>query len=184
MKRAEFKPGDLVWFSRGAWRQPGIVIEDPITGPVLVEEVSSGEAIHVSAERVWKREPTKPLPVRAEPITVVPGTSRGIGDASNIGRTFARRPHRDAEHLAFVRTLACAWCSAPAPSDAHHMGGHRGTGTKASDYRAIPLCRACHGRYHATAKIGAMTPTLTREWGDTTIIAVLSLRLDRLRGSP
>lgn len=73
-------------------------------------------------------------------------------------------PWRSKEYLAFVRSKRCAWCNAPAPSEASHHGKH-GIGTKAEDHRCIPLCAMCHrGEYHRTGALGRMTPEQTREW--------------------
>lgn len=73
-------------------------------------------------------------------------------------------PWRSPDYLAFVRSKPCAWCNAPAPSEASHHGKH-GIGTKAGDHRCIPLCSMCHrGEYHRTGALGRMTPEQTREW--------------------
>lgn len=56
------------------------------------------------------------------------------------------------KYLNFVRSLPCAACMAPAPSEAHHaidVGLHPGMGRKASDLHAMPLCRVCHAKLHA-----------------------------------
>lgn len=41
------------------------------------------------------------------------------------------------EHLAAVKELPCAVCSAPPPSDAHHI-------QQGLHYLCIPLCKDCH----------------------------------------
>lgn len=53
-------------------------------------------------------------------------------------------------YLEYVRTLACVGCGAPARNDPHHMigEGFGGTGTKAGDDMAFPLCRLCHNELH------------------------------------
>ena len=60
------------------------------------------------------------------------------------------KPVRDKKYLAWVRTLPCAVCGKPGPSEAAHQrilqGG--GMGMKPSDYEAIPLCMACHAFEH------------------------------------
>lgn len=58
---------------------------------------------------------------------------------------------RDEKHLAAVRARPCCLCGCPGPSDPHHFGA-RGTGIKADDLFAVPLCRACHDEWHATAR--------------------------------
>lgn len=55
----------------------------------------------------------------------------------------ARAPH----YLAFVRGLDCAFCGAPAPSEAHHFGP-RAVGQKTDDYRTVPACQKCHAAKH------------------------------------
>ena len=54
----------------------------------------------------------------------------------------ARAPH----YLVFVRQLPCVSCGLQ-PSEAHHFGP-RGMGQKTDDYRAVPLCRTCHQKFH------------------------------------
>ncbi len=58
---------------------------------------------------------------------------------------------RSAKYLAYVRSQPCCECFHPA-EHAHHHGpkGSRGTGTKASDTYAVPLCAMCHAEIHAT----------------------------------
>lgn len=43
----------------------------------------------------------------------------------------------DRDHLARVKDLPCGVCSAPAPSDAHHI-------KQGLHYLCIPLCKDCH----------------------------------------
>jgi hypothetical protein len=61
-----------------------------------------------------------------------------------------------AQHLAFVRQLACVACGKAAPSEAAHVrsGTDGGVGVKPSDRYAVPLCTACHARQH---RIGELT---------------------------
>jgi len=68
---------------------------------------------------------------------------------------------RDAKYLAWLRQQRCAWCSAPPPSEVSHHGTH-GTGIKASDHGALPLCRHCHAEWHRTTRIRGHEK-LTRE---------------------
>jgi hypothetical protein len=54
---------------------------------------------------------------------------------------------RSSSHLTWLRTLPCAWCGHAGASEASHHG-RRGTGIKASDLDAIPLCFWCHRDHH------------------------------------
>lgn len=65
----------------------------------------------------------------------------------------AERRARDFGELAeYVRTLDCAACKAPAPSDPAHVRS-RGAGGHAwlpnGDGNILPLCRLCHTKQHA-----------------------------------
>ncbi len=59
---------------------------------------------------------------------------------------------RDKKWLEFIRSLPCAMCLAPPPSDAHHSTSHpRGMGLKSGDECTYPLCRGpegCHMAFH------------------------------------
>jgi hypothetical protein len=121
-----------------------------------------------------------PLPVRERPVlftTVQQGRMPGTYVES------APAPLRSRSHLALVRDLPCAYCSAPPPSDPHHYGPH-GTGTKTSDYRVVPLCRVDHDRFHATRTIGVMTVEQTDAWLHEQIIRVLIARVSELELRP
>lgn len=48
--------------------------------------------------------------------------------------------------LAFVRRMGCAFCDAPAPSQAHHHPP-KGRGVT-DDSKTIPVCVRCHMRCH------------------------------------
>lgn len=54
---------------------------------------------------------------------------------------------RAPSYLAWIRTLPCCVCQAPAPSDPHHV---KTRATGGSDYDTVPLCRSCHSRCHET----------------------------------
>lgn len=56
------------------------------------------------------------------------------------------------EYINEIRLKPCAFCFREGPSDPHHYGPG-GMGTKCSDYRTIPLCRAHHDEWHSTRKI-------------------------------
>lgn len=47
-------------------------------------------------------------------------------------------------YMAKVKQLPCCVCSAPAPSDAHHVIHDRYSTRKADDFSVIPLCKNCH----------------------------------------
>jgi hypothetical protein len=75
-----------------------------------------------------------------------------------------RREHRDGKsqsYLAAIRQCPCCACGAPAPSDAHHLKagtGDRGTGKKARDNFAVPLCRGpegCHTGAGGVESVGS-----------------------------
>jgi hypothetical protein len=70
-------------------------------------------------------------------------------------------PYRSNGYLEFVRSEECCICSAPAPSDPHHIGP-RGMGSKTDDTRTVPLCRRHHDEYHRTSAIAPRTPAQTR----------------------
>ncbi len=78
---------------------------------------------------------------------------------------------RSSSHLAWLRTLRCAWCGWFAPSEASHHG-RRGVGIKAPDLLAIPLCAGCH-RWHHGPRFGNRPPLPgapldfpVREWAE------------------
>ena len=56
----------------------------------------------------------------------------------------AAKPVRDASYIAIVKSLPCAVCSRPGPSDAHHCIHDRYDQRKACDYDTIPLCKRHH----------------------------------------
>jgi len=60
------------------------------------------------------------------------------------------KPWRSAAYLAFVRIFACLKCSAPPPSEAHHIlrGDTRRGQYRAGDDETVPLCRKCHSELH------------------------------------
>src|SRR5437773_287420 len=63
-----------------------------------------------------------------------------------------RKPdlRRRAQHLAFIRQLACVACGAAAPSEAAHVrsGSDGAAGIKPSDRYSVPLCTTCHALQH------------------------------------
>lgn len=63
------------------------------------------------------------------------------------GPRIKAEPIRDPKHLARVRALGCIVCGAK-PAEAHHPRPGQGTGTKAGDDQAIPLCSRHHNEQH------------------------------------
>jgi hypothetical protein len=59
---------------------------------------------------------------------------------------------RTPKYLAYIREQACCACVRGTPIEAHHFGP-RGTGIKADDYHAVPLCTRCHRHFHDTGNI-------------------------------
>jgi hypothetical protein len=53
------------------------------------------------------------------------------------------KPQRNAQYLAWIRTLPCVVCGSTRGIEASHTGPH-GLGQKSSDYSAIPLCVKHH----------------------------------------
>lgn len=54
---------------------------------------------------------------------------------------------RMAPYLAWLRTLPCHRCSAPAPSEASHPNFYKSQVRKGPDPLALPECRHCHSEY-------------------------------------
>jgi hypothetical protein len=85
----------------------------------------------------------------------------------NRARAAKRYAEAFGEKAAWIRTLACAACRAPGPSDPHHVRS-RGAGGKAADL--VPLCRSCHDLGHrgGWSRFGldlkALSEALESEW--------------------
>src|ERR1700758_985674 len=62
---------------------------------------------------------------------------------------------RRAQHLAFVRQLACVACGKAAPSEAAHVrsGSDGGAGLKPSDRYSVSLCTSCHELQHGFGEL-------------------------------
>ena len=61
---------------------------------------------------------------------------------------------RSRSYLDFIRARPCAWCREHPPSEAHHWHEvEGGMGLKCSDVWTVPLCRACHQRFHDTGSL-------------------------------
>ena len=50
-------------------------------------------------------------------------------------------------YIAWIKTLQCDRCCAPAPSDPSHPNFYKSQKNKAPDPLALPECRACHNEY-------------------------------------
>lgn len=50
--------------------------------------------------------------------------------------------------LEFVRSLPCAGCNAPPPSEAHHWPPKGMGGAHVDDTKTFPVCGICHKRCH------------------------------------
>lgn len=59
---------------------------------------------------------------------------------------------RSPSYLAWIRTLPCAACCTDQGVQAHHHG-RGGTGIKADDLTAVPLCAKHHGEWHQSGAI-------------------------------
>ncbi|UAN61561.1 DUF968 domain-containing protein [Serratia sp. JSRIV006] len=59
----------------------------------------------------------------------------------------------DSKYIKWVKTRPCSGCGGSS-DDPHHVIGHGqgGTGTKAHDLFAIPMCRRCHTKLHEDPK--------------------------------
>lgn len=87
----------------------------------------------------------------------------------------ARQRPRDGEYLDWLRTLPCAACGRQ-PAEAHHLKGDPemarcGVSLRASDFLAMPLCRACHSDLHD--HFDDMRKTRQRTWLLRTLIKAL-----------
>lgn len=130
------------------------VIED--RGDVVLVRDSNGKRREVRRSRLTT--------VRAEP-TRTPLASRPNYDLGGGRAVVKELPTRNERYLAFVREHDCCACGADGPSDPHHWalkGKGGGMGTKADDFRTVPLCRACHDYYHAHGNLPENTTIMTR----------------------
>lgn len=68
------------------------------------------------------------------------------------------RPFRSAAYKAWVKSLPCCNCAAPA-DDPHHIkgvGNLSGAGLAAPDTYLMPMCRGCHSWIHTTPEAWPM----------------------------
>ena len=89
-------------------------------------------------------------PEVADPFPkVLPRRNPGTGEVT--AAQDLRPAVADVAYLEFVHGHPCCACGAPAPSEAHHWSarGGKGMAQRPDDYRAVPLCHACHiERWH------------------------------------
>jgi hypothetical protein len=104
-----------------------------------------------------------PLPIRTseEAASFEAARERPVGTLR--AQPKAKTP-RSSSHLAYVRSLPCAWCKAVGLIEASHHGPH-GTGIKADDFGAIPLCVDCHhGHHNGGLPKSSMDHDQTKHW--------------------
>ena len=87
---------------------------------------------------------------------------------------FKRKPERDKEHLAFIRTLPCLKCFSKSVAAHLRKGTDGSISKKPSDKWTIPLCQKCHDEQH---KIGEVT-----FWGDIDQVKELAQELYAISG--
>jgi len=120
---------DPVWWKTDAAMdaRAGVVIEDTHIGPVIIEDVDSGDVRAAKAEHLSPRE-------------------------QEVGRFAKRKPLRSVAYKAFVRTWPCHVCGARSGVQAAHFAprgdGGGGMGMKHDDRRTVPQCSECHGYWH------------------------------------
>jgi hypothetical protein len=95
--------------------------------------------------------------IEPEPIAAQPTEPARTRRAKRTRRERSDHAGADESYLQFVRVQPCCACGRSAPSEAHHWGpGHKGVGTKVSDYRTVPLCLRCHQRWHTEGAVFAV----------------------------
>jgi hypothetical protein len=153
-----FEVGDEVEYRTGgglaSWRAGTVlaVLPGPRRTDFLVA-TDRGSRVENTVPEIWVRRPRTRKVVQEQRL---PG----------------RGPARSEKYLAYIRTLSCAGCGAPGPSDPHHFGA-RGVGQKCGDYQTTPLCRGCHDSFHALREIPGRNVAETR--GDLLAAQVVAL---------
>lgn len=130
------------------------VIED--RGDVVLVRDANGKRREVRRSRLTTARPAS----TRTPLASRPNYELGDGRA-----VMKELPARNESYLAFVREHDCCACGAEGPSDPHHWalkGKGGGMGTKADDFRTVPLCRGCHDHYHAHGTLPECTTIMTR----------------------
>lgn len=77
----------------------------------------------------------------------------------------------DRKYSRWIRSLPCAMCGAPGPSDQHHLGG-AGMALRSHDHESLPLCfsrperAGCHvdGLHSARGRFAAMGKDQRKAW--------------------
>jgi hypothetical protein len=78
-------------------------------------------------------------------------------------------PGRSEAYKAFLRTKPCCVCGIEGRTEVAHQGAH-GTGTKASDYDALPMCgtrvdrQGCHQMSHQKGMVHTIDARDGRGW--------------------
>jgi hypothetical protein len=124
------------------------------TDDLVVVRLPSGRRKTVKPGQLWTPKRATPTQAATRPSTTTRPDTRPDPK---------RTPWRSRAYLDFVWTQRCAWCGKPGPSDPSHHG-RKAMGSKASDVRAIPLCREHHEEWHRTGSLGVMTHLQTLEW--------------------
>jgi hypothetical protein len=174
----------------GGWRG-GATILARSPGKRTSYEVNVGGVMHVLPEsRVRpapQRERVSGVTEKRQPDRPVREWARDGSREEHAARLQVAReiipkskPARSQSYLDFVRSKRCCslGCSAGAPSEAHHYGPH-GTGTKTSDYRTVPVCRACHQSFHDTGTLPCCDAAETRARFHEVQVALLVEWLER-----
>ena len=52
------------------------------------------------------------------------------------------------DYIGLIKSMPCALCGEPGPSDAHHIREGLGIAQRNNDYLTIPLCKDCHQGSH------------------------------------
>jgi hypothetical protein len=88
------------------------------------------------------------------------------------------KPARSPKYLKFVSSKPCLACGGRPPSDPHHIRflGGGGTGTKPSDFYAVPLCRSCHSAEHSRPSIKAALGRNLFKWMLDNIVDFFSIK--------
>lgn len=55
---------------------------------------------------------------------------------------------KERNYTNLIKSMPCALCGNPPPSDAHHLREGVGLSQRNSDYLTIPLCKDCHQGSH------------------------------------
>lgn len=158
-----FEPDQAVQVLVGRAWFPGVVIEMRSTSKVrvLVDGADSTDVVPIKRVRAVAAQ--KPMPSRPQPTLEQAIERHGLVPASRLERPALRavpkppKPLRSEAYLAYVRRHPCCLCGRTQNIEAHHHGPH-GAGQKTDDYRAAPLCDACHrAEFHQHGCLPGMT---------------------------